>query len=139
MQDEDLQLLFVIASFHLLSFGNQSLKMAEEILYTYIIYNMQLRVVYFILSHTKIFLWTKHTCLSTSINVAFICVCVYAPLLVCLLGRGAVELSSRSCMFTSILGKFYYSFSEGRLKRRQKNSFETKLSSVLLVLYCSIA
>lgn len=68
-------------------FGNQSLKMAEEILYTYILYDTSLCVDFSILLHTKIFLWTKRTCLSISNNV-FLFVYVYMLLCWCVSWEG---------------------------------------------------
>lgn len=73
----------------------------------------QLCLNYSILTNTKIFQWTQHTCLSTDISVfALLYVCMYASLPVYLLGRAAAELVSTSYMPTNILGKFYDRFSE---------------------------
>lgn len=80
---------------------------------------MQLFAHYSVLSYTKIFLWTKHTCVHLHKSVC-IYVYMYAPLPVCWVGRGAVELVSRSYVLTNSVGEFYDCFSEWRLKRRQK-------------------
>lgn len=74
--------VFLIPSFHLLTFGDQSLKMFEKVTYMYIY--MHLFLDYSILAYTKILLWTKHICLSTYVSVF---VFMYVPPPVCLLGK----------------------------------------------------
>lgn len=97
--------VFLIPSFHLLTFGDQSLKMFEKVTYMYIY--MHLFLDYSILAYTKILLWTKHICLSTYISVF----CIYVCTSTCVFaGKGAVELLPRSYMLTNILGKFYDCF-----------------------------
>lgn len=49
----------------------------------YIYICMQLCVDYSILAYTKIFLWTKHACLSTHISVFVFSVCMFLCLRVC--------------------------------------------------------
>lgn len=98
----------ITASSQLSTFGGKSLKMSEEVTYIYIyIRNFVLIILY---CHTQKYFCGQNTLVAHLHKCVYIC--MYTPLPVCLLGRVAIELVSRSYMLISSLGKFYDCFSE---------------------------